>query len=477
MRYSAVLFVAPLAAPASKAARAPDAHGRGTMRGARSSGLGGPEGRPVRFRCTFHNTIYDVLRARGWREVETDTDWDVAWIDTGWLRENYDVMHLEDHQRINHFRNHYELTRKDNLIKNLKRTQRQLQREGKEEEARKYDFFPGTFVLPADYGLFVEEFKSQVGAIWIMKPIGKAQGKGIFLFNKLAQINEWKKDHRWKSDNPQAESYVVQRYIENPMLVGGKKFDLRIYVLVTSYSPLTVYMYRAGFARFSSYRYNTNAKNLGDNYVHLTNVAIQKTGPGYDAGAGCKWPLRNLKLYLMGRHGVAATDTLFSEIEDICVNSLLAVQKVMINDKHCFEMYGYDIMIDDNLKPWLIEVNASPSLTADTPQDYELKFGLLVHTYTHTHTHTHIHTHSHTHTHIHTQQKDDVYSVVDVEGKLGGAQEECVGGFDLVYNGGPLQTNKQSSFSTRLGCFDDRVRQLKKLHKMHAKRLAAAQSH
>jgi len=188
---------------------------------------------------------------------------------------------------------------------------------------------------------------------------------------------------------------------------------------------------------------------LGDNYVHLTNVAIQKTGPGYDAGAGCKWPLRNLKLYLMGRHGVAATDTLFSEIEDICVNSLLAVQKVMINDKHCFEMYGYDIMIDDNLKPWLIEVNASPSLTADTPQDYELKFGLL----------------------------DDVYSVVDVEGKLGGAQEECVGGFDLVYNGGPLQTNKQSSFSTRLGCFDDRVRQLKKLHKMHAKRLAAAQSH
>ena len=39
--------------------------------------------------------------------------------------------------------------------------------------------------------------------------------------------------------------------------------------------------------------------------------------------------------------------------------------------------YGYDIMIDEALKPWLIEVNASPSLTADTPQDYELKFGLL----------------------------------------------------------------------------------------------------
>ena len=59
------------------------------------------------------------------------------------------------------------------------------------------------------------------------------------------------------------------------------------------------------------------------------------------------------------------------------MNSLLAVQKIMIHDKHCFEMYGYDILIDENLKPWLIEVNSSPSLTADTPQDYELKFGLL----------------------------------------------------------------------------------------------------
>ena len=134
--------------------------------------------------------------------MDSETDWDVAWIDTGWLRENFDGMHLEEHQRLNHFRNHYELTRKDNLIKNLKRMQRQLQREGKEEEARKYDFFPGTYVLPADYGLFVEEFKQQAGAIWIMKPIGKAQGKGIFLFNKLSQINDWKKDHKWKSESP-----------------------------------------------------------------------------------------------------------------------------------------------------------------------------------------------------------------------------------------------------------------------------------
>jgi tubulin polyglutamylase TTLL1 len=49
--------------------------------------------------------------------------------------------------------------------------------------------------------------------------------------------------------------------------------------------------------------------------------------------------------------------------------SLKAVQGVVINDKHCFEMYGFDVLIDANLKPWLIEVNASPSLTTTTEVD------------------------------------------------------------------------------------------------------------
>lgn len=293
-------------------------------------------GRPeqIQFRTTFRNTIHDVLRSKGWVETESDSEWDVAWVDKDWMRENYMALSpaFAEHQRINHFPNHYELTRKDNLIKNLKRTQRTLQREGYVEEAARYDFFPGTYVLPADYGLFVEEFKSHPsGTIWIMKPTGSAQGKGIFLFTKLNQINEWKKDYKWSNDTAQAATqaaaYVVQRYIENPQLIGGKKFDLRLYVLVTSYQPLTVYVYRSGFARFSSYRYNTSAKSLGDTFVHLTNVAVQKTGPGFDAGAGSKWPLRNYRLFLVGKYGHQATDRMFADVEELCINTLLSVQK------------------------------------------------------------------------------------------------------------------------------------------------------
>lgn len=58
------------------------------------------------------------------------------------------------------------------------------------------------------------------------------------------------------------------------------------------------------------------------------------------------------------------------------------MQKTIINDKHCFELYGFDILFDANLKPWLIEINASPSMTANTPSDYEMKIGLLDDTFT-----------------------------------------------------------------------------------------------
>lgn len=55
---------------------------------------------------------------------------------------------------------------------------------------------------------------------------------------------------------------------------------------------------------------------------------------------------------------------------------------MIINDKHCFELYGFDILLDKNLKPWLLEINSSPSMTANTKEDFELKVGLLDDTYT-----------------------------------------------------------------------------------------------
>lgn len=139
---------------------------------------------------------------------------------------------LSDDQMVNHFPNHYELTRKDLMIKNIKRYRKELEKESsplaEKDENGKYvylgtsnilsvynssnwvlgfslfmwfclmwtDFVPVTFMLPADYNLFVEEFRKSPSSTWIMKPCGKAQGKGIFLINKLSQIKKWSRDSR-----------------------------------------------------------------------------------------------------------------------------------------------------------------------------------------------------------------------------------------------------------------------------------------
>lgn len=167
--------------------------------------------------------------------------------------------------------------------------------------------------------------------------------------------------------------------------IGGKKFDMRVYAMVTSYAPLKVYLHRSAFARFSASRYSLAANDIVNNFVHLTNVAVQKVrwrhgcneapnsgvcvcvsrsqeNAEYNADTGGKWDLRNLKLYLMARHGREAADRAVTGLQEIIILSLLGVQKVMINDKHCFELYGYDLLLDDTLRPWLLECNASPSV-------------------------------------------------------------------------------------------------------------------
>mmetsp|Transcript_23088 Transcript_23088/g.65053 ORF Transcript_23088/g.65053 Transcript_23088/m.65053 type:complete len:507 (-) Transcript_23088:108-1628(-) len=422
----------------------------------------------IRFRCaklhrasapgadtsvSEYNTIYDVLRARGWKETDVDTEWHIFWADKDWIHGMFDKIHLDPHQHVNHFLNHQELCRKDLLVKNMKRMRRQLEKEGRGDEANKYNVYPVTFVVPMEYNMFVEEFKKHLGSTWIMKPVGRSQGAGIFLVNKLAQLQQWRTAHNWKppkdgkdvDDDAEVkegpEIYVVQKYLDDPLLVGGKKFDIRLYVLVVSYQPLTIYMHRGGFCRFSMSRYSNDLSNMKDLGSHLTNVAVQKnSGKAAYKRTGAKWDMHRFKSYIVNVAGVETANSMMEDIESIVIHSLLSVQKVMINDKHCFELYGYDILIDIHYKPWLLEVNASPSLTANTTADYDMKYGLL----------------------------DDTMSLLDFEKYLTGSELQ-IGGFDLLYRDGLRYAPPEGSVNASyLGCANNRGRQLERLAKVRA---------
>ena len=116
---------------------------------------------------------------------------------------------------------------------------------------------------------------------------------------------------------------------------------------------------------------------MDNDFIHLTNVAIQKFSDDYNETHGGKWSLANLLLHLEATRGAEATGKLMESMSELIVHSLKAVQSVMVSYKNCFEVYGYDLLLDDALKPWLLEVNATPSLSASTPDDRNLKAQLI----------------------------------------------------------------------------------------------------
>ncbi|KAG4090222.1 TTL-domain-containing protein [Neocallimastix lanati (nom. inval.)] len=87
----------------------------------------------------------------------------------------------------------------------------------------------------------------------------------------------------------------------------------------------------------------------------MTNFEKRNWVRGSEANGG-KWSVKHLRLHLEAIRGHEVTNKLFHEIDVIFINSLRDVQNLVANDRHCFECYGYDIIIDNQLKPWLIEV-------------------------------------------------------------------------------------------------------------------------
>eukprot|EP00919_Chromeraceae_sp_WS-2016_P064681 GHVR01153219.1.p1 GENE.GHVR01153219.1~~GHVR01153219.1.p1 ORF type:complete len:137 (+),score=2.02 GHVR01153219.1:594-1004(+) len=136
------------------------------------------------------------------------------------------------------------------------------------------------------------------------------------------------------------------------MLLGGRKFDMRIYALCTSYQPLTIYLYRSGFARFAHDRYDNN--DIDNLYKHLTNVAININAPNYIKRIGGKWFLEELKKFMLSKFGIEITNDAFRDIQRCVIKSMLAVQKLVINSPQSFELYGFDFIFDLNGKAWLL---------------------------------------------------------------------------------------------------------------------------
>jgi len=306
--------------------------------------------------------------------------WNLLWT---WTRPKIDRNRLLRWQCVNRFSTTRCLTRKDMLKEHLRRFQCI-----NKAMATEFELLPDTFILPKEYVQFVncfskfDDMEAVSPNIWIMKPIGLSRGRGISLVGDI-------------SDVCYGESMVIQRYISNPLLLDGYKFDLRIYVLVTSFQPLEAFIYKEGFARMCTHKYSSASMDLKNLFIHLTNSSIQKLGPN---GAGTMATAESISrheaeideaggtklclTYLWRRFESMGIDSerVQRSIEELILKSLVVCNESMQYEPNSFEIFGYDVLLDENLRPWLIEVNASPSLSQENQLDTRIKRKLIADT-------------------------------------------------------------------------------------------------
>ncbi|XP_055291658.1 tubulin polyglutamylase TTLL5 isoform X5 [Moschus berezovskii] len=317
---------------------------------------------------TDSRLVRSILTAHGFHEVHpSSTDYNLMW--TGSHLKPFLLRTLSEAQKVNHFPRSYELTRKDRLYKNIIRMQHT-------HGFKAFHILPQTFLLPAEYAEFCNSYSKDRGP-WIVKPVASSRGRGVYLINNPNQISL-------------EENILVSRYINNPLLIDDFKFDVRLYVLVTSYDPLVIYLYEEGLARFATVRYDQGAKNIRNQFMHLTNYSVNKKSGDYVScddpeveDYGNKWSMSAMLRYLKqeGRD----TTALMAHVEDLIIKTIISAELAIAtacktfvpHRSSCFELYGFDVLIDSTLKPWLLEVNLSPSLACDAPLDLKIKASMI----------------------------------------------------------------------------------------------------
>lgn len=316
-----------------------------------------------------HEVLRAALNARGWREGKNGpySSYGFKWT---WSENR--LRAPSEQCVVNHFANYTHFSSKRGLLQSLRASSISEYMDA---------FVPRTYFSREEMPLFLEDFRSTVahcnssstgspqptidcsgsgndpgdngGSLWIAKPAAGTRGVGIQVFSDAQSLSNFV---------GLEEDFVVQKYIERPLLIFGRKFDIRQFVLVTSLDPLIVFASTQCYLRFSSLPYSGNSLS---NVVHLTNHQVQKHMPeNQDDHAKeihhNQWSLDSFRKHI--------GNDVWTAVIKPRINSLIAKtvsawpNTTRAHRKNSFELLGFDILLDRDLNPWLLEVNSDPGL-------------------------------------------------------------------------------------------------------------------
>ena len=226
-----------------------------------------------------------------------------------------------------------------------------------------FDYMPLTYNYPDDKELIDNKFKDyilDINDLWLIKPTNLYLGINVEIFKSLKEIK--------------MKEYVITKYITNINLINGKKYDLRLYVLISSLKPLRIYFYKEGLVRIASKKYSLEINSLRDKFIHLTNTNVNYKSKDYknpihnnDENSNF-WSISMYRKFLKRKNVI--WDSIREKIKDIIIKSIISVYKKLIyeikkNDlsEQCFyNLLGFDLLISNNFTPILIEINKNPNM-------------------------------------------------------------------------------------------------------------------
>eukprot|EP00796_Vickermania_ingenoplastis_P005970 gene5970-4279_t len=322
-------------------------------------------------------------------------------------------------QRFNHFPlSHRNIGCKKGLSRNIRVMLACAQKNALKSQVKSmYSFVPPTWWFPEEKNKLYQHFRDSPDSQFIWKPARGSCGRGIFLSGGGASnAASWERVAEAIDERKEMEGghlykhYVVQEYVDKPLLLEGRKMDLRLYVAVTSIDPLVVYLHEDGLVRLAAEQYNLNEMepffrapaSPPELFKHLTNFSVGRRHSKFTKGdkemdsegmeegqptqkLELKWSLQRLWDYIDCNYpanigGIPASRKVKENIALCIVRTLMAVQpplRVAMNlvamPGQYFEVYGFDILLKDDLSPVLIEVNTLPSLESSSSFDYSTK--------------------------------------------------------------------------------------------------------